>query len=88
MTLMTTFTQLEQVDDPTFEDLSRILESYAEGGWSVSGRVVTRIIRRMTLSEEEKNKLTSLARIGIRVHKSRCEPEETWQYEQVINALS
>lgn len=84
---ITTFAELAEVEKPTFETLSEILKEYAESGAAISGRVVVTIIRKMVLTEAEKNDLANSARVGIRKQTALQCPEEVEQYKRVIAAL-
>lgn len=85
---ITTFAELAEVEKPTFETLSKILKEYAESGKGISGRVVVEIIRKLVLTEAEKNDLANSARVGIRKQTTLRFPGEAEQYKRVIAALA
>lgn len=84
---ITTFAELMEVDNPTFETLSEILKEYAESGAAISGRVVVTIIRKMELTKAQKRDLANHARFGISKQTALRFPKEAQEYRKVIDAL-
>lgn len=85
---ITTFAELEKEEKPTFETLSAVLKEYAESGAAISCSSVISIIKKMTLTETQKNNLANLARVGMLKQATLGFPRDAGHYRRVILALS
>jgi hypothetical protein len=85
---MKSFAGLERAESVTAEELKATLNSYAESGAGIRGRVVIGIINRTPLTADDRAELLESARRGVVVHREMREPLEVIEYQVVVNCLN
>ncbi len=84
---MRSFAQLEEADTVTPTELEETLKEYVDGGWAISARATTNVIRKANPNHAEKMKLIELAKQGAVNQQKRGCTKEVDVYTSVANYL-
>jgi len=78
-----TFYDLERAETISSEDLKDTLREYARSGAGISGRVVTELVRRTPLTQDDLNHLQESARLGEETQQNLRQARDAAQYADV-----